>query len=69
MNHLGLYVAGKRKCRAVAIKDDKEKIFDKLFFDNDKNRIPTCFQEYSHREKVLLKSSLRIYRKHVDENS
>ncbi len=44
-------VAGKRKCRAVALKDDKEKIIDELFFGNDKDGIPTCFQEYSHREK------------------
>jgi transposase len=38
MNNLGIDV-GKRKCRAVVLKDDKEKILDKFFFDNDKNGI------------------------------
>jgi len=34
MNHLGIDV-GKRKCRAVAIKDDKGMILDEFFFGND----------------------------------
>ena len=38
MNNLGIDV-GKRKCIAVVLKDDKEKILDKFFFDNDKNGI------------------------------
>ena len=35
--HLGINV-GKRKCRA-AVKDDKGKILDEFFFDNDANGI------------------------------
>ena len=38
MNHLGIDVVGKRKCRA-ALKDDKGKILDEFFFGNDKNGI------------------------------
>ncbi|MGD9674225.1 MAG: transposase [Candidatus Nitrosocosmicus sp.] len=34
LNHLGIDVAGKRKCRA-AVKDDKGNILDEFFFDND----------------------------------
>src|SRR5690348_5406037 len=34
MNHLGIDVRGKRKCRA-AIKDDKGKLLDEFFFGND----------------------------------
>ena len=67
MNHLGIDV-GKRKCRA-ALKDDKGKILDEFFFGNDGSGIYIYFPGYSHMEIVLLKSSIRIYRKHVDENS
>ena len=68
MNHLRIDV-GKRKCRA-AIKDDKGMILDEFFFGNDGSGILSIFfPGYSHMEIVLLKSSIRIHRKHVDENS
>jgi hypothetical protein len=38
MNHLGIDVVGKRKCRA-ALKDDKGMILDEFFFDNDGDMI------------------------------
>ncbi|MGD9533417.1 MAG: transposase [Candidatus Nitrosocosmicus sp.] len=38
MNHLGIDVGGKRKCRA-ALKDDKGKIVNEFFFGNDANGI------------------------------
>jgi transposase len=35
MNHLGIDDVGKRKCRAVAIKDDRGQLLDEFFFGND----------------------------------
>jgi hypothetical protein len=39
MNHLGIDVLGKRKYRAVAIKDDNGRILDEFFFGNDRKGI------------------------------
>jgi predicted lipoprotein with Yx(FWY)xxD motif len=71
MNHLGIDVVVKRKCGRAALKDDKGMILDEFFFGNDKTGYAICFQQCSHTENVNvpLKSSLRIYMKHADENS
>ncbi|HXT84957.1 MAG TPA: transposase [Verrucomicrobiae bacterium] len=38
MNHLGIAVLGKKKCRA-SLKDDKGMILDEFFFSNERNGI------------------------------
>ena len=69
MNHLGIDIVGKRKCSRAALKDDKRRYLMNSSLVMIKMRYTIYSQEYSHAENVLLKSSLRIHRKHVDENS
>jgi hypothetical protein len=66
MNHLAIDV-GKRKCRAVAIKDDKGMILDEFFFGNDKNGIHNLLSRIQSHKKMCC--DIRIHRKHVDKNS
>ncbi|MDR4491493.1 MAG: transposase [Candidatus Nitrosocosmicus sp.] len=49
MNHLGIDVVGKRKCRA-AIKDDKGKILFEFFFGNDKQGIQDLISKIPSKE-------------------
>src|SRR6185437_544290 len=58
MNHLGIDVLGKRKCRAV-LKDDKGKILDEFFFGNDGDGIRNLLSRIqSHGKCSTIKAVL-----------
>ena len=69
MNHLGIDVVGKRKYVEQQLKMTKERYWMNSSLVMIKMVYTIYSQEYNHMENVLLKSSIRIYRKHVDENS
>ncbi len=49
LNHLGIDILGKRKCRA-ALKDDKGRILDEFFFGNDANGILDLLSKLRSKE-------------------
>ena len=54
MNHLGIDVFGKRKCRA-ALKDDKGMILDEFFFGNNRNGIHNLLSRIQSHGKCSTK--------------
>ncbi len=52
MNHLGIDVVGKRKCRA-ALKDDKGKILGEFFFSNERNGILSLLSRIQSHGKCV----------------
>jgi transposase len=60
MNHLGIDIVGKRKCKA-ALKDDKGKVLDEFFFGNDVDSVHVLLSRIQSRGKcstrVVLEST------------
>ena len=52
MNHLGIDVAGKRKCRA-ALKDDKGNILEEFFSSNERNGLHNLLSRIQSHGKCV----------------